>query len=184
MELMLMLCLLALTSLLTCGLVLVLLSSVAGRVARRMAGSGGHALRWERRVKLGTLIALLAVIAFIAWRALYPGDARYLEQFTEVSLRPAPASARVVARSAPYPDLRGESCSYSKIEMSTADYTRLMTELEADKRLRSGTVIVSEGLRGPNHISFTRQLPGLDEHRLSLLFLGDGRNVEVNICVA
>lgn len=183
MELMLMLCLLALTSLLSCALVLVLLSSIAGRVARRLTSNGSHALRWERRVKLATLIGLLAVIAFMAYRAVNPGDARYLEQFAEVSLRPPPASARVVARSAPYPDLRGESCSYSKIEMSNADYTRLLMELEADQRLRAGTVIASEGLRSPNHKSFTRQLPGNDEHRLSLLFLGDGRNVEVNVCV-
>lgn len=181
MELMLMLCLLGLTLLLVCGLLLVLVSSVAGRVARRLANGGGHALRWERRVKLGTLIALLAAIAFMTWRAVYPGDARYLEEFTAVSLRPPPDSARVVERSASYPDLRGDSCSYSKIEMSRADYARLLSELEADKRLRAGT-LAAEGLRSPNRISFTHVLPGVDDQRLSLLFLGDGRNVEVNIC--
>ncbi|UUZ56539.1 hypothetical protein LP419_16140 [Massilia sp. H-1] len=83
-----MLCLLALTSLLFCGLVLVVLSSVAGRLARLLTRNGNHALRWERRVKLATLIALLCVIGVMAYRAINPGDARYLEEFSEVSLRP------------------------------------------------------------------------------------------------
>jgi hypothetical protein len=184
MELMIMLGLLALTSLLTCGLVLVLLSSVAGRLARRLSRNGNHALRWERRVKLATLLLLLCVIGVLAWRAVNPGDARYLEEFTEVSLRPPPASAHVVDRSGPYGDWHGDSCSYSKIEMSNADYTRLLTELESDKRLRAGTDSVSESVRGLNRKSFTRQLSGDAEQRLSLQFLGDGRNVEINICAS
>lgn len=182
MELMLMLCLLALTSLLFCGLVLVVLSSVAGRLARLLTRNGNHALRWERRVKLATLIVLLCVIGVMAYRAINPGDARYLEEFSEVSLRPPPASAHVVDRSAPYGDWHGDSCSYAKIEMSNADYTRLLTELEADKRLRAGTDTVTEGARGPNRKSFTHQLSDTSAQRLSLQFLGDGRNVEVNIC--
>jgi hypothetical protein len=182
MELMLMLCLLALTSLLSCALVLVLLSSVAGRLARRLTRNGSHALRWERRVKLGTLVLLLCVIGVMAYRAINPGDARYLEEFSEVSLRPAPASAHVVERSPTYGDWHGDSCSYSRIAMSNADYTRLLTELEADKRLRAGTDIASEGVRGLNRKSFTRQMPASAEQRLSLQFLGDGHNVEVNIC--
>ncbi|UUZ51057.1 hypothetical protein LP420_16640 [Massilia sp. B-10] len=55
-----------------------------------------------------------------------------------MSLRPPCTSAHVVDRSAPYGDWHGDSCSYAKIEMSNADYTRLLTELEADKRLRAG----------------------------------------------
>ncbi|HEY0064877.1 MAG TPA: hypothetical protein VGC21_22355 [Telluria sp.] len=184
MELILMLCLLGMSVLLTCWLVLVLLSSLAGRVARRLTADGGHALRWEKRAKLGTMAFLLLTIGALLGRALFPADGVYLEQFSQVSLRAPPASARVVDKSAPYFDFQGDACSYSKIELSRADYNTLLAQLEADTRLRSGTDLAGEGLRSPKKRSFTRQLPHTDERHLSLQFLGDGRNVEVNICLS
>lgn len=182
MELMLMLGLLGVTVLLSCALALVLVSSLAGRLARRLARGGSHALRWERRVKVGTLVLLLLAIGLLAYRAFHPGDAHYLEEFSAVSLRPAPDSARVVERTAPLDQLRGDRCSHAKIALSNADYTRLLAELEADKRLRAGSDKAYEGRHAPQRKSFTHAMPISTEQRLTLQFLGDGRNVEVNIC--
>lgn len=185
MELMLMICLLGLTVLLGFCMMLILISGLAGRVAARLARGRPDQLQWQSRTKLATLALMLGGVSYSGYTAVYPPDSYYLAQFTEVSLRPAPPSSKVVAKSASYPDFHGDYCSYSKIELAPADFASLLADIEQDKRLRPVSGVAAEHARArtPPGKSFSRQISGDEEHHLSLEFMGDGKSVEVNVCV-
>lgn len=180
-----MLGLLGLTVLLGFGLVLLLISGVAGRIAARFARGRADQLQWQNRTKLATLAMLLGGISYSGYTAVYPPDSIFLEDFAQVSLRPPAASAKVVDKSAAYPDFHGDYCSYSRIELAPADFQALLSQVETDQRLRPVAVDHSQkgALRSAKK-AFSRYQAGKQDRHLSMAFLPDGKSVDVNVCVS
>jgi len=184
MELMLMLCLLGITVLLGFGLVLLLISGVMGRIVARFARGRADQHQWQNRTKLATLAVLLGGISYSGYTAVYPPDSVYLDELAQVSLRPPAASARVVDKNAAYPDFHGDYCSYSRIELSPADFQTLLSQVESDQRLRPVAVKLSQkdALRSASK-AFSRYQAGKQDRHLSMAFLADGKSADVNVCV-
>jgi hypothetical protein len=138
-----------------------------------------------------TYIATSAFLVYSVYDSAYPSDDFYLGEYTEVTLRPAPSTARVVAKSASYPDFHGDYCSYSRIELGLPAYAQVLREISTDTRLSPGDGLASqEAQMIQNRLprigvskSFTRSIPGEDDHFLSIRFLDDGVHVDVSVCV-
>jgi hypothetical protein len=180
---MVMLGLLGLTLLLGFGLMLLTISGLAGRLAGLLARKRPSRLQWQKRTKLTTLALLLGGVSYSGYTAVYPPDSYYLGELAQVSLRPVPASAEVVDKSAVYPNFHGDDCSYSRIAMSSADFQALLAQVSADQRLRPvpARIAQTETLRTTSK-AFSRYHAGQNDQHLSLDFLADGKSVEVNVC--
>lgn len=159
-------------------LIPVFLVSICGRIARRLARGRADVLLWERRAKIGGGAALAGLIAFTGYFSLYPGDGFYLAHFTEVTMRPPPASSTIVEKRASYPDHHGDFCSHSKIALSARDYAALLADIENDGRL----TFVAQASESPlKH--FSREKPGAPDYDLGITFLGDSVHIEIDLCV-
>ena len=138
-----------------------------------------------------TYVATSAFLLYSAYDAVNPSDDFFLGEYAEVTLRPAPIGARVVAKSASYPDIHGDYCSYSRFDIGLLAYESVLRELSADPRFSPGEGLGSQeeqtvqsqvppvGVRK----SFTRTIPGEADHFLAIRFLADAVHVEVSLCV-
>jgi hypothetical protein len=156
-------------------------------------------------IAIGGLLGLILVFGYFE---LHPGDDFYLKEFEKVTLRTPPISSRVAARSASLFALHNESCSYSRIEMSQQDYLHLFECIDADHRFVHGTTRLETVVDGkvfiheqskiletdnqhevwnrakyiPERASYVRLVPKDSSRHYSLMFLSDGKHIEVNSC--
>ncbi|CAH0143772.1 hypothetical protein SRABI27_00355 [Pedobacter sp. Bi27] len=97
-----------------------------------------------------TLIISLSIlqlwIFYSAFTAFYPEDSFYTEEYKTVIGIAAPASAKIVKKSASYPDLHGDYCSASLMELSVGDYKRLYEKISNDKSFYNADFIYSDTL--------------------------------------
>jgi hypothetical protein len=89
----------------------------------------------SRHFTYAYIFAFLAIPAFVAYAAAYPGDDFYAEEFKTVTLRNLPPSAKIIAGEASYPDFHGDYTSHATIELSPADFQNLKADLAADNRI-------------------------------------------------
>lgn len=92
----------------------------------------GYALRgrldqrkWQSHGKYVVIVGFTLWTVSAFYFEFHPDDDFYLKEFSIVALRDPPNLARVVAKSASLFGLHsGESCSYSRIQVSQQDYLR------------------------------------------------------------
>lgn len=98
-----------------------------------------------------TLIISLSIlqlwIFYSAFTAFYPEDSFYIEEYKTVIGIAAPASAKIVRKSASYPDFHGNYCSASLMELSVSDYNRLYKKIAHDKSFYAADLIYSDTLK-------------------------------------
>lgn len=147
----------------------------------------GHFVRVSQRV---TYMAFAVFVVYQTYFALYPPDDFYFGEFEEATLRKPPQEAFVVAKDASYPDFHGDYCSFSRIRLTQASYSKLLEDMGADKRLASedGGGFTSSGMAKlkiqPLKIVRTFRRTDLQiDHHHSVHFLEDGAQVDVQICV-
>ncbi|MCW5645178.1 MAG: hypothetical protein KIT63_24005 [Rhodoferax sp.] len=163
-----------------------LVGGLAGFVARQSPNRARTVASARKMTYAGTSAFLL----YIAYGAVYPSDDFFLGEYKEVTLREVPNTARVVAKSASYPDLHGDYCSFSRIQLGAPAYELVLRDLSTDTRLSPGEGLGSQeeqavqrqvpriGVRK----SFTRAVPGEADRFLAIRFLDDGAHVEVSVC--
>lgn len=149
--------------------------------------------RRPERVLFAKRLGIAAFALFLGWQtytAIYPDDSFYLVEYQIVTGRLAPPNAKVIEKHASYPDLHGDYCSFSRISLPPTAYGSLMSELSKDGRFDlSSREFVSSGFTTDKPLpsinvvgTFTRNDSKSDQH-YSILFLADGRLVEVHLCV-
>jgi hypothetical protein len=133
------------------------------------------------------IIIIVGATAFITWniyRAFYPADEFYYQDFEKISFRKIPASADILSKSATYPDFHGDYCSAAVIELSVADYHKLLNDIKADKRFQKGEAGGSSALHdvmnGRKETDMTNGFLNGDEGYIG--FFNDGRTVLVQFC--
>lgn len=164
-----------------------LVGGLAGLIARRSPGKDAM-VRRSRRL---TYVAVSVFLAYSAYDAVYPSDDFFLGEYAEVTLRQAPDTARVIAKSASYPDLHGDYCSFSRIALGARDYDELLRQLSEDSRLSPGEGLGSQEEQAVQRqvprigvrTSFTRSVAGESDRFLAIRFLNDGAHVEVSVCI-
>ncbi len=173
------------------GSVIILIGRLAAKIIGFATGGRSDRAKWEARARYVTYAGLLLSLAYSIYGAMYPSDDFFLAEFKEVTLREPPFSSKIVAKSASYPDLHGDYCSYSRIELTPTDYSALLGEIEADSCFEPSEEVGSdeqqEALKAvpviPTEKSFTRPKPGKPDHHLTVKFLSGGKHVEVSLCV-
>jgi len=145
--------------------------------------------RWFSKKKkylkvIGISLLIIAPIwtFYEIYTAIYPTDSFYFKEFKDVTLREIPSSAKIIKKTASYPDFHGDYASVSLIRLSQKDYNSLLTELNNDNRIiKNGELIVSSefdevmGNLKTNNIlySFSRKIPNEEDHYLYIGFLND-----------
>ncbi len=155
--------------------------------------------RWLRKKRIKYVGIILLIIApswtiYEVYTAIYPRDSFYYSEFKEVTLRDIPKSAVIIRKDASYPDFHGDYCSASLITLSTNDYNSLLNDLTNDKQItlnKAGEICGSEELdkvmgnykKEQIINSFTRTIPGEEDHYLYIGFLDDKKNIVISVCV-
>ncbi|MFP5437763.1 MAG: hypothetical protein ACLGH8_08270 [Bacteroidia bacterium] len=110
--------------------------------------------------KIYIAVLCLAILG-ISYSGVFPDESFYADEFKDVTLRELPESAEFVSKWSEYPDFHGEYASQSEIKLSKADFTKLLMELQNDKRLTKAEerVSIMGGLENGNGITyqFTRE---------------------------
>lgn len=92
--------------------------------------------RWFRKkgwVKAAWIFPiLLLAYGYIWYDALYPSDRFYKDEFVEITNTPLPASAKVIHKSASYPDQHGDYSSCAVIIVSSTDFETLFQKIKSD----------------------------------------------------
>lgn len=151
--------------------------------------------RWssQKKKSLRAIGILLLIIAptwtiYEIYTAIYPTDSFYFQEFKDVTLREIPSSARILKKTASYPDFHGDYTSVSLINLSQKDYNSLLTELNRDKRLiKNGEFMACrefDDIKGDLKIddikySFIRNIPNEEDHYLYIGFLKDKTTIIV-----
>jgi len=155
--------------------------------------------RWLRKKRIKYVGIILLIIApswtiYEVYTAIYPRDSFYYSEFKEVTLRDIPKSAVIIRKDASYPDFHGDYCSASLITLSTNDYNSLLNDLTNDKQItlnKAGEICGSEELdkvmgnykKEQIINSFTRTIPGEEDHYLYIGFLDDKKTIVISVCV-
>ena len=155
--------------------------------------------RWLTRkgVKyVGTILLIAAPVwtAYEAYIGVYPTDDFYFSEFKKVTLKDTPKSAIIIRKDASYPDFHGDYCSASLMRVSSFDYNLLLKQLIRDNQIfknNQGDINGSSELykvmgtlkREQIIHSFSRSIPGEDDHYLSIGFLDDKKTLVISVCV-
>lgn len=164
--------------------------------------------RWQARGKYAVIIGTPLFLAWSCYLQFQPNADFYLQRFSDVALQAAPSSAKVVAKSPSLFGLHsGESCAYSRIQLSREDYATLLKSIATDSRFTSAfsrTVTIKDGktvihetdlipdteMRQavshgagylPQKSSFIRQ--NTENREYGLIFLADEKHIEVHSCL-
>jgi hypothetical protein len=143
---------------------------------------------------IGITLMIIAPIltVYLVYTAFFPRNSYYLDEFKEVTLRQAPKTAKIIRKSASYPDFHGDYCSASIIRLTREDYIDLLIELSDDNRLtKNGKLIGSSKLdqvmgtfkMEQIKCNFIREIPGEKDHYLYIGFLDDNETIIIYVSV-
>ena len=160
-------------------------------IRNRLIKSGKLTPHRSTQISSGYKILLLLIAVFQTYKANYPSDSFYFDEFESVTLRKPPSSAEVIKKASTYPDFHGDYCSSSMIKISKEDYTRLYIELQSDKDLVKNAELLSSGVldkvlernkREQIVAGFQRKISGKSGIHLYIGFLNDQQTIIVNKC--
>jgi len=142
-------------------------------------------LKWKSKYLNNKYLLLYLVTASVcisiyeAYTAVYPGDDFYFDEFKYVAGKDIPQSAIIKFKDSSYPDFHGDYFSKSIIELSGADYNKLLNELQTDKDLTENKDVAENELK-----IFRREIPGKEDQTLFITFLKDGKTIIVDIIMS
>ncbi|WP_443946545.1 hypothetical protein ACJVDH_05395 [Pedobacter sp. AW1-32] len=97
-----------------------------------------------KRILMILLSVMQLTIFCTIYMAFYPTDSFFFDEYLNVVGKPIPDSARVIAKSASYPDFQGAYNSISLFRLSDYDYDKLLQEIYRNKNFKKADVIYSE----------------------------------------
>ncbi|SDD53427.1 hypothetical protein [Pedobacter soli] len=103
----------------------------------------------KKRLKYATILVLSIIqlwIFYSIYTAFYPEDSFYFEEYVTVVGKQVPKSAKIIDKSASYPDIHGKYTSVSLIKLSDSDYKILINEINKGKNFEETELIHTETL--------------------------------------
>lgn len=138
----------------------------------------------ERMVRYTLVIGTLLFSSYHTYRAFYPTDSFYFDEFRQVTLREPPLSAQIIKNDATYPDFHGDYSSTCQIKLTKAEYLRLLNEIESDKRLSKQPPYNYRFTNNKkSYASFNRTIEGEEDQHLKIFFLDDFESIIIKIDV-
>jgi hypothetical protein len=129
-------------------------------------------------------------VIHMAYTAIYPTDDFYLSEFETATARKPPKESKVIAKHATYPDLHGDYCSFSRIEIHEDSYRKLLEDLRRDSRFTAlpdgdipdGNIPVVK-LQPLRVVSSFARNDAAPDHQQTISFLENGTQIEAHVCV-
>lgn len=158
---------------------------------KRLIKSGRLSQRQSIRITNGYKILLLLIAVFQTYKANYPFDSFYFNEFESVTLKSLPPSAEIIKKHSSYPDFHGDYCSSSLMRLSKEDYTNLFNELLSDKQLTKNLEVknseefdkvLDRNQQSEIKFHFRRIIPDKSGIYLFIGFLNDEQTILVNKC--
>lgn len=119
------------------------------------------------------LLALIILCSgYLSFTAVYPTDDFYFDEFETITLRKIPDSAKVLTKSATYPDLHGDYDSEATIQLSSTDYQSLFKQIQQDKRFNKVS-------NDANKIQFLRMIENREDRLYYIDFYSDGKTIGI-----
>lgn len=103
----------------------------------------------NRKLKYAIIFILSMIqlwIFYSIYTAFYPEDSFYFEEYAMVVGKQVPKSAKIIDKSASYPDIHGKYSSVSLIKLSDSDYKILINEINKGKNFEETELIHTETL--------------------------------------
>ena len=138
----------------------------------------------RKRLKISFFLFALLFASYQTFRAFYPSDSFFFNEFKEVTLREPPESSKIIKKNASYPDFHGDYSSSCQIKLSKKDYQYLLFQISKDTRFAKedyyNLIIINKKLK----CSYLRYKAGKSDHRLQIIFMDDLETIIVNIDVS
>jgi len=145
----------------------------------------------ERSTLINRLyVAVLLIFSVIqTYLGFYPLDSFFFEEFEIVTFRKQPKSGEILKKVASYPDVHGNYCSSSMMQISKEEFKQLYHELSVDDRFKiNGDIVNAEEFeevldRSQQHlITYFVQIrkPGADYSYIG--FMDDNETIVINRC--
>lgn len=132
----------------------------------------------NQRLKLFWLTLVIGFSGYFAYTAVYPTDDFYRAEFETITLRKLPNSAKILQKSATYPNFHGDYSSDATIELSPNDFQNLLKQMQHDKRF-------SQLPTQDNKESaiFQRDISDQADKFYAIRFLADGKTITIQVDV-
>ena len=127
------------------------------------------------KLALYLFIITVSMAFYESYTAVFPNDSFYYEEFEYVTNRKIPGS-EIKFKDSDYPDFHGDYSSKSIIELSQADFDKLLKDLQNDK-----TLIESKNDDKNILKVFERKIIGEEDRYLFIRFKKDGKTIVVNV---
>lgn len=126
----------------------------------------------KKRLKIMVLTLIIFCAGYLAVTAVYPSDDFYFGEFETITSRKIPDSAKVLTKSATYPDLHGDYDSEATIQLSSTDYQSLFKQIQQDKRFNKVS-------NDANKIQFLRMIENREDRLYYIDFYSDGKTIGI-----
>lgn len=130
----------------------------------------------KKRLKIISLLLPLFCASYLAFTAVYPTDDFYFDEFETITSRKIPTSAKVLEKSATYPDLHGDYESNATITLSSSDYQQLFQQIQQDKRFEKLPRQLTD-----NKIEFLRMVENREDRLYYVAFYTDGKTIGIHL---
>jgi hypothetical protein len=78
------------------------------------------------------------ITIWITFRAFFPNDRFFKEEFTDITKIDFPKKGKIVSKFADYPDFHGDYSSCARIELKTEDFTVIKKLIKSDTTFKIG----------------------------------------------
>lgn len=128
----------------------------------------------KKRLKIFSLLFTFLCAGYLAFTAVYPTDDFYFGEFETITSRKIPDSAKVLTKSASYPDLHGDYSSNATIELSPQDYQQLFAQIQQDKCFEKLP-------DNKDFIEFQQIIKNREDRLYAIRFYVDGRRIGIQL---
>ncbi len=94
----------------------------------------------DKSLKRILIILTCAVATYSTYRAFFPSDSFYIDEFEHYTKLSFPCSGEIISKGASYPDIHGDYSAAAVIKLSNNDFYDLRNKIRLSKQLQRDTI--------------------------------------------
>ncbi|MFB6348668.1 hypothetical protein ACFBZI_04320 [Moraxella sp. ZJ142] len=127
-----------------------------------------------KHLPLGLCIITICTAGYVSFRAVYPDDAFYFDEFETITLQKIANSAKIIHKQATFPDMHGDYTSSAVIELSAQDFDQLWQDISHDNRF------YQSANDGTQQDIFERKTAEQTDQILQITFFHDTHRIKID----